>query len=126
MLDRDEIVKYGRFLDTPNKRGSGYKFYSSYGSDRYHGHNCYHIYRRSERGYFPNEFNKVKPPTFNGELKNMDNANSWFLGMKKFFDLHDYTENMKARIAILSLKWKANIWWEDAKCVIDIRTNELS
>lgn len=46
--------------------------------------------------------------------------------MKKFFELHDYTENMKAIIAIFNLKGKADIWWEDVKQVRDIRTRELS
>lgn len=42
--------------------------------------------------------------------------------MKNFFELHDFTENMKAIIAMFSLKGKANIWWEDVKQVRDIRT----
>lgn len=46
--------------------------------------------------------------------------------MKNFFELHDYIEKMKARIAIFILKGKAHIWWEDVKQVIDIRTEELS
>jgi len=35
--------------------------------------------------------------------------------MKKFLEMHDYTENMKARITIFSLKGKIDIWWEDVK-----------
>lgn len=46
--------------------------------------------------------------------------------MKKFFKLHDYNENMKAMIAIFSLKGKTNIWWEDVKRVKGIKTKELS
>jgi len=41
---------------------------------------------------------------------------------KKFFELHDYTKNMKARIAIFGLKRKAEIWWEYVKPVRDIET----
>ena len=33
--------------------------------------------------------------------------------MKKIFELHEYTENMKAIIAIFSLKGKVDIWWKD-------------
>ena len=35
-------------------------------------------------------------------------------------------KNMKARIAIFSLKGKADIWWEDMKWVRDIETEYLS
>jgi len=35
--------------------------------------------------------------------------------MKKFFELHNYTNNMKARVTIFNLRGKADIWWEDVK-----------
>ena len=47
------------------------------------------------------------------------------LGMKRFFRLHNYSENMKAKIATFSLKGKENIWWEVAKKVKGIREEEL-
>jgi len=37
--------------------------------------------------------------------------------MKKFFRLHEYSENMKARVATFNLKRKADICWEDMKNV---------
>lgn len=46
--------------------------------------------------------------------------------MKKYFELHDYTENMKAKITIFGLKGKENIWREDVKQVRDINIEELS
>ena len=46
--------------------------------------------------------------------------------MNKFFEFHEYIDNMKARIAIFSLKGKAYIWWEDVKQVRDIRKDDLS
>eukprot|EP00253_Pinus_taeda_P030517 PITA_30517 len=46
--------------------------------------------------------------------------------MKKFFELHDYIENMKVMIVIFSLKGKENIWWEDVKRVRDIMVEVLS
>ena len=46
--------------------------------------------------------------------------------MKKFFELHDYAENMKVRIANFNLKGKAYIWWEDVKHFKDIKPEELS
>jgi len=98
------MVRYCRFFDTPDTRGSGHGFSSNSGLDRYHGHHQCHPYWRCGRGYFLNEFNKSKPLTFDGELKKLEDAETWFLGMKKLFELHDYTKNMKTKIVILSSK----------------------
>eukprot|EP00253_Pinus_taeda_P023658 PITA_23658 len=46
--------------------------------------------------------------------------------MNKFFELHESTKYMKAKISIFNLKGKADIWWEDVKQVRDIRTEDLS
>jgi len=48
--DRSDIVRDGRLLDTPERRGDEYRYYSSYGSDRHHDHHHYHPYRRNARG----------------------------------------------------------------------------
>jgi len=54
-------------------------------------------------GYFPNEFNKGKAPTFHGDLRKLEDVEGWLLTMKKFFELHDYIKNMKAKITIFKL-----------------------
>ena len=59
---------------------------------------------RSEKGYLSDEFKKSKPPTFDGELKKSEGAEAWILGMKNLFEMHEYIENMKAKIIIFSLK----------------------
>lgn len=46
--------------------------------------------------------------------------------MKKFFEMHDYTKNMKAKIAIFSLKGKLDIWWKYVKHVRGNKVEELS
>lgn len=126
MSDKDDTVRDGRFLDTPNRRGSGHGIYSSFGSDRYHGHHHYHPYRRSDREYFSDQFKKAKPPTFDGEINNSQDAEMWMLRMNKFFKLHDYSQNVEAIIATFSLKGKANIWWEDVNNVRGIHEEELT
>ena len=63
----------------------------------------------------PDEFKKEKAPTFDGDVKKSEDAEAWILGMKKLFELHNYTDNMKAIVGIFSLKGKADIWWEDVK-----------
>ena len=113
-LDRSDIVRDGRLLDTPNRRGNELRHYSSFGSNRHHDHHDhhhYHPYRRNDRGYLPNEFKKEKPPTFDGDVKKSEDVEAWILGMNKLFELHKYTNNMKAIIVIFSLKGKENIWW---------------
>jgi len=85
------MIQDGRLLDILDRRGDGHKFYYNYGSDRHYDRHRYHPYRRSDMGYFPYEFKKSKPPTFDGDLKKLEDAKAWLLGMKKFFELHEYT-----------------------------------
>jgi len=59
-------------------------------------------------------------------MKKPQDAEAWFLGMRKFFRLHDYLENMKAKVATFSLKGKADIWWEDMKNVRCIHEENLT
>jgi len=74
----------------------------------------------------PKEFKKSKPPTFDGDIKKYEDSEVWFLGMKKIFKIHDYSNNMKANIATYRLKGKVNIWWEDLKNVRGITEEGLS
>ena len=50
-------------------------------------------------------------------MKETQDAKAWFLGMNNFFGLHDYFENMKAKITTFSIKGKTYILWEDVKNV---------
>ena len=97
------MIRDGKFLDTTDRRGEKHRYHSSSSSERHHDHHHYHPYRRSDRGYFPNEFKKEKPPTFYGEMKKPQDVEAWFLGMKNFFRLHDYSENMKYIISTFIL-----------------------
>ena len=57
------------------------------------------------------EFKKSKPPTFDGEIKIGQEAEAWILGIKKYFQVQDYSGNMKARVSIFNLNGRASIWW---------------
>jgi len=81
----------------------------------YHSHHHHHPYRKRE--YFPEEFKKVKLPTFDGEMNKLEDVNGWLHGLKKLYRLHSYIVNMKEKITTSSLKGKAYIWWEDVKNV---------
>jgi len=59
-------------------------------------------------------------------MKKSHDVEAWLLGMRKFFRLHDYSENMKAKIATFSLKGKADIWLEDVKNVKGIHEDDLT
>jgi hypothetical protein len=72
------------------------------------------------------EFKKSKPPTFDGEIKKGEEAKAWILGMKKYFRVHNYSKNLKSRIAIFNLNGKASIWWEDLRNVKGICEKDLS
>lgn len=114
-LDKYDTIRYGRLLDTPCRRGDRHRYYSSSSSNKHDDQHYYHPYRRRDRKYFSNEFKKSNPPTLDGEMKKSQDTKAWLSGMRKFFMLHDYLENMKARITTFSLKGKANIWWQDVK-----------
>ena len=59
-------------------------------------------------------------------MKKSLDAKAWLLGMNNFFRLHDYSEDMKARITTFSLKGKVDIWREDVKNSIGIYEEELT
>ena len=120
------MIGDGRFLDILDRRGDGHRFYSSSRFDRHDNFHHYHTYMRSGKGYLPYDFKRAQPPIFYEELKKPKNAGAWLLGINKFFELHEYTENMKVIINIFNLKGKTDIWWEDVKWVNDIMIEELS
>ena len=47
-----------RLLDTPDRSGDEYKYYSSSGSDRHHDLHRYHPYNRSDRRDMSDEIKK--------------------------------------------------------------------
>jgi len=63
----------------------------------------------SNKGHFLYEFKKSRSPTFDGYLKKSEDEKDWLLGMKKLFELHEYTKDMKEKIAIFSLKEKEHV-----------------
>jgi hypothetical protein len=48
------------------------------------------------------------------------------LGLKNYFRVHDFKENLKARVATFNLNGKASIWWEYLKNVKGIHEEDLS
>ena len=53
------------------------------------------------------EMNKINPPMFDGEHKKEDDAETWLLGMRKYFQLQNYSAHAEERIAMYQLKGKS-------------------
>jgi hypothetical protein len=50
------------------------------------------------------EMNKIKPPTFDGQYKKDEDVETWLLGMRKYFQFHNYSSHAEGRISIYQLK----------------------
>jgi hypothetical protein len=96
--------------------------------DRHHHHSPIHFCRkvRSSLSPYPvrknkrrtginelqGEMNKIKYPTFDGENKKDEYVETWMLGMRKYFQLHNYFVQEEGRIFIYQLKGKTSMWWD--------------
>jgi hypothetical protein len=47
--------------------------------------------RKNSKSHNLEEFKKVKPPSFDGEIKKGEDAKAWLLGLKKYFRVHDFS-----------------------------------
>ena len=81
--------------------------------------------KRHQRDLSLDEFKKAKPPTFDGEVKTGQEAEAWLLGIKKYFQVQDYSRNRKARVSTFNLNGKASIWWDHFKKVKRISERRL-
>ena len=45
--------------------------------------------------------------------------------MKKYFQVQDYSGNMKARVSIFNMNGRASIWWENLKKVKNINDKNI-
>ena len=81
--------------------------------------------KRCHQNLSHDEFNKARPPTYNGEIKNGQEVEAWLLGMKKYIQVQDYSGNMKERVAIFNLNGRASIWWEHFRKVKNINERKI-
>jgi hypothetical protein len=72
------------------------------------------------------EMNKIKPPTFYGEHKKDQDIDTWLLGMRKYFQLQNYSSHAEGRISIYQLKGKASIWWDQLMQVQCLKEKNLT
>jgi hypothetical protein len=71
--------------------------------------------KRKQTDHLEGELKNIKLATFNGESMIGEEVEAWFLDIKKYFQIYNYSNNMKVIMAIYNLKGKANIWWQDLK-----------
>jgi hypothetical protein len=88
---------------------------------KHHHHSQGHSKRRAHNSSIPSptrkhgkygvdelkgEMNKIKPPTFDGEHNKEEDAETWLLGMRKYFQLQNYSSHAEGIIAMYQLKRK--------------------
>ena len=58
---------------------------------------------------------------FNGEVEKCEEAEAWLSGMKKYFQMYNYSDRLKYWMAIYNLTGKADIQWQDIKRVKNLK-----
>jgi len=76
-----------------------------------------HQRRRHRLDSLQGELKKIKPPSFDGENKKGEDVRVCLLRMRTYFQLHDYSLNVEAKITVYHLKGKALMWWDQLKQV---------
>jgi hypothetical protein len=66
------------------------------------------------------------PPTFDGERKRGDDVEAWLLGMRKYFQLHNYSSNLEVMVSKYHLHGKVSLRWNKLKQVKHIDENKIS
>ena len=72
------------------------------------------------------EMNKIKHPTFDGEHKKEEDVETWLLGMRKYFQLQNYSSHAEGRIAMYQLKGKASMRWHQIVQVLHIKEKNVT
>jgi hypothetical protein len=49
---------------------------------------------------------------FDGEHRKDEDAETWLLGMRNYFQLYNYYSHAEGRISMYQLKGKASMWWD--------------
>jgi hypothetical protein len=83
-------------------------------------------HQRSGVDELKGERNKIKPPTFDGEHKKEEYAETWLLGMRKYFQLQNYSSHAEGRIAMYQLKGKTSMWWDQLVQVQHVREKDIT
>ena len=58
---------------------------------------------------------------FYGEIEKGKEEEAWLSGMKKYFQIYNYLDELKDKMAICNLTRKEDIWWQDVKKIKGIK-----
>ena len=134
-LDKESGSCKSGNLRTPKEKGR------SMSGSRHHHHSQGHPNRRVHNISIPSpvrkhrrfgvdelkgEMNKIKPPSFDGEHKKDKDLDTSMLGMKKYFQLHNYSSHAEGIIPIYQLKGKASMWWDQLVQVQHLREKNMT
>lgn len=70
------------------------------------------------------EFKIIKPLVYNGEAE--EATEDWSINMNKYFQIYEYDENLRVRLAIYQLRGKYTLWWEEIKTIEEINEQEVT
>ena len=76
-----------------------------------------HQRRRHEVESLQGEMRNLKPPSVDGEREREDDVEAWFLGIMRYFQFHNYSSNLEAKISTYHLHGKVSMWWDQLKHV---------
>jgi hypothetical protein len=85
-----------------------------------------HQRRKQEVDSLQGELRKLKPPSFAGEREREDDVEAWLLGLRRYFQWHNYSSNLEARIATYHLHGKAAMWWDQLKQVEHVNESRIT
>ena len=124
MQDRDEQQKREHTTDrgerSHSQRSNKNKNYNEVKS----GNVSHQQEVKKQKVELKGEFQKIKPPTFDGEVEEV--AEAWLINMNKYFQVYEYSSNLKAILAIYQLREKATLWWEEVKNVHNIEEQDVT
>jgi hypothetical protein len=83
-------------------------------------------HRRSGVDEIKGEMNKINPPTFDGEHRKEEDVETWLLGMRKYFQLQNYSSHAEGRTTMYQLKGKTSMWWDQFVQVQHIREKDVT
>jgi hypothetical protein len=120
-LEKESDTSRSRSVKTPERRRrsrSGSRHYrlspKHFGRETHSSSSSSPIrkHRKSGKNELKGEMNKIKPPTLDGEHKKEEDAETWLLGMRKYFQLQNYSSHAEGRIVMYQLKGKESMWWD--------------
>jgi hypothetical protein len=85
-----------------------------------------HQRRKQEIDSLQGELRKLKPTSLDGEREREDDVEAQFLGLWRYFQLHNYSSNLEAKISTYNLHGKVEMWWGQMKQVEHVNESRIT